>query len=122
MTHFLVVDDSAIIRTVARRMLEELGFSVSEAGDGLEALNACQSRMPDAVLLDWNMPRMDGLAFLKALRSAPAGQSPKVVFCTTENGFDHVAEALQAGANEYLFKPFDQPALESKLALAGLAA
>jgi two-component system chemotaxis response regulator CheY len=122
MTHFLVVDDSAIIRRVARRMLEELGFSVSEAEDGLVALNACQAKMPDAVLLDWNMPRMDGLSFLKALRSSPAGRSPKVLLCTTENGLDHVTQALQAGANEYLFKPFDQTALASKLVLAGVAA
>lgn len=121
MTHFLVVDDSPVIRTVARRMLENLGFSVEEAGDGLEALNACQAKMPDAVLLDWNMPRMDGLSFLKTLRSAPAGRTPKVLFCTTENNLEHIAQAIGAGADEYLFKPFDQPALESKLGMVGVA-
>ncbi len=121
MTCVLVVDDSAVIRKVARRMLERMGYAVEEAEDGLDALNACQARMPDAVLLDWNMPRMDGLTFLKTLRAAPAGRDAKVVFCTTENDLDHITQAMEAGADEYIFKPFDEPALEAKLAMAGIA-
>src|ERR671918_666484 len=80
----LIVDDSAVIRKVARRILEGLSFRISEAEDGEQALAACKSEMPDAVLLDWNMPVMDGYDFLKALRRMPRGDHPKVVFCTTE--------------------------------------
>jgi two-component system chemotaxis response regulator CheY len=121
MTRFLVVDDSGVIRKVARRMLEALGYAVDEAVDGEDALKACLSNMPDGVLLDWNMPNMDGLAFLEALRASPDGTRPKVLFCTTENDFDHIAAAMEKGADEYLFKPFDQSTLESKLAITGIA-
>lgn len=120
MSRFLVVDDSAVIRKVARRMLEALGHTVEEAADGLDALQACQGEMPQAVLLDWNMPNMDGLAFLEALRATPGGSAPKVLFCTTESDFDHIAAAMEKGADEYLFKPFDQVTLESKLAIVGI--
>ena len=121
MTRFLVVDDSGVIRKVARRMLEALGYAVDEAVDGEDALKACLSNMPDGVLLDWNMPNMDGLAFLEALRASPDGTRPKVLFCTTENDFDHIAAAMEKGADVYLFKPFDQSTLESKLAITGIA-
>jgi len=121
MTRFLVVDDSGVIRKVARRMLEALGYAVDEAVDGEDALKACLGSMPDAVLLDWNMPNMDGLAFLEALRASPDGTGPKVLFCTTENDFDHIAAAMEKGADEYLFKPFDQSTLESKLTIVGIA-
>jgi two-component system chemotaxis response regulator CheY len=121
MTRFLVVDDSGVIRKVARRMLETLGYAVDEAIDGEDALKACLGAMPDGVLLDWNMPNMDGLAFLEALRASPDGARPKVLFCTTENDFDHMAAAMEKGADEYLFKPFDQSTLESKLTIIGIA-
>jgi two-component system chemotaxis response regulator CheY len=120
MTRFLVVDDSAVIRKVARRMLEPLGYSVDEAADGVDAMSACLSNMPDAVLLDWNMPNMDGLTFLENLRAAPGGRGPKVLFCTTESDFEHIAAAMEKGADEYLFKPFDLATLESKLAITGI--
>lgn len=122
MTSILVVDDSAIIRKVARRMLEALGYAVREAEDGERAIEACRAAMPGAVLLDWNMPNMDGITFLRTLRADPGGGAPRVVFCTTESDFAHVAAALDAGADEYIFKPFDQATLEGKLALAGIAA
>ena len=91
MKHCLVVDDSAVIRKVARRILETLNFRISEAEDGEQALSACRTVMPDAVLLDWNMPVMDGCEFLKCLRQMPGGDQPKVVFCTTENDVGHIA-------------------------------
>src|SRR5215471_10779105 len=103
----LVVDDSSVIRKVARRILEGLDFEITEAEDGEQALDACQRSLPDAVLLDWNMPKMDGYEFLRALRRLPGGDKPKVVFCTTENDVAHIARALHAGANEYIMKPFD---------------
>jgi two-component system chemotaxis response regulator CheY len=116
----LVVDDSRIIRKVARRILEDLGFDVIEAADGAEALACCRSDMPDAVLLDWAMPVMDGMEFLKSLRAEPGGEAPTVLFCSVENEPRRIREALDAGADEYVMKPFDGDILESKLAEAGL--
>ena len=116
----LVVDDSSVIRKVARRILEGLEFEISEAEDGEEALTACQRKLPDAVLLDWNMPKMDGYEFLRVLRRLPDGDRPKVVFCTTENDVAHIARALHAGANEYIMKPFDKDIVEAKFQEVGL--
>lgn len=116
----MVVDDSRVIRMVARKILEEIGFAVKEAEDGQIALNMCKAELPDGVLLDWNMPVMDGLTFLKELRALPNGDSPKVVFCTTENDLNHIQEAISQGANEYIMKPFDSEILQSKLEQVGL--
>ena len=117
----LIVDDSRVIRKVARRILEELGFDIAEASDGLEALAWCRAVMPDAVLLDWNLPVMSGLEFLKALRQEPGGDKPTVVFCTVENDIERIREALDAGADEYIMKPFDGDIIAGKLAQAGLS-
>ena len=116
----LVVDDSGVVRKVARRIVETLNFSVIEAEDGEKALEACKHAMPEAVLLDWNMPVMDGLEFLLNLRAMPGGDAPKVVFCTTENGMDHIARALEAGADEYIMKPFDKDIVTDKFREVGL--
>jgi two-component system, chemotaxis family, chemotaxis protein CheY len=116
----LIVDDSAVIRKVARRILEGLDFTISEAQDGAEALDAVRDAMPDAVLLDWNMPVMDGYDFLRALRQLPNGKEPKVVFCTTENDIAHIARAMHAGADEYIMKPFDKDIVSTKFAQVGL--
>ncbi|GJE42930.1 response regulator [Methylobacterium soli] len=117
----LIVDDSAVIRKVARRILENLDLDVSEAEDGAKAMEQCSAAMPDVILLDWNMPNMDGYAFLRALRQAPGGGIPKVLFCTTENDVGAIARALHAGANEYIMKPFDRDILTAKLEQVGLA-
>jgi two-component system chemotaxis response regulator CheY len=116
----LVVDDSSVIRKVARRILEGLEFRITEAEDGQQALDQCRRELPDAILLDWNMPVMDGYDFLKALRRLPGGDKPKVVFCTTENDVVHIARALHAGANEYIMKPFDKEIVEAKFQEVGL--
>ena len=116
----LVVDDSSVIRKVARRILEGLEFQILEAEDGEQALRSCQNQLPDAVLLDWNMPKMDGYEFLRQLRRMPGGDVPRVVFCTTENDVAHIARALHAGANEYIMKPFDKEIVEAKLQEVGL--
>ena len=116
----LVVDDSSVIRKVARRILEGLEFKISEAEDGVQAIEICRSDMPDAVLLDWNMPNMNGYDFLQSLRKMPDGDRPKVVFCTTENDVAHIARALHAGANEYIMKPFDKEIVEAKFQEIGL--
>lgn len=120
MKQCLVVDDSSVIRKVARRILEDLDFQITEAADGQQALNACRQSMPDAILLDWNMPVMDGLDFLQALRAEPGGSKPTVVFCTTENDIDHIARAIRAGADEYIMKPFDRDIVEAKFQEVGL--
>ena len=117
----LVVDDSSVIRKVARRILEGLAFQIAEAEDGRQALEHCERELPDAVLLDWNMPVMDGFEFLRELRRMPDGAKPKVVFCTTENDVAHIARAMHAGADEYIMKPFDKQIVQSKFEEIGLA-
>ena len=116
----LVVDDSRVVRKVARRILETNGFDVIEAADGQKALDSCRERLPDCVLLDWNMPVMDGLAFLKALRQEFGPDNPPVVFCTTENDMTHIEAAISHGAQEYIMKPFDEDILIGKFAQVGL--
>ena len=116
----LVVDDSKVIRMVAKKILQELDFEVIEAADGSLALEACKINLPDGVLLDWNMPVMDGIEFLRALRALPGGNSPIVVFCTTENDMDHIQQAIEAGANEYIMKPFDSEIIQAKFTQVGL--
>ena len=117
----LVVDDSKVIRKVARHILETLNFSVDEAEDGREALSRCDANMPDVVLLDWNMPVMGGMEFLRNLRERDVAVQPKVVFCTTENDAAHIRAAIEAGADEYVMKPFDRETLETKLQIVGAA-
>lgn len=115
----LVVDDSKVVRMVARKILEGLDFEITEAEDGQKAIEVCQRQMPTAILLDWNMPVKSGIEFLKELR-AMEGNQPIVVFCTTENDMAHIQEAIQAGANEYIMKPFDSEIIESKFSQVGL--
>jgi two-component system, chemotaxis family, chemotaxis protein CheY len=115
----LVVDDSKVIRKVARHILETMQFSVSEAADGREALSYCKDNTPDVILLDWNMPLMSGMDFLKAYRSTIHDNPAKVIFCTTENGINHIQAAIDAGADEYVMKPFDRETLESKMQIVG---
>ncbi len=117
----LIVDDSRVIRKVSRHILETLAFEVEEAENGQEGLDACMRAMPDCILLDWNMPVMSGIEFIVLLRQQPGGDAPKVVFCTTENDVSHIREAIGAGANEYIMKPFDHETLKIKLQLVGMA-
>jgi two-component system chemotaxis response regulator CheY len=100
-------------------MLSDLDIDTCEAEDGAAALAVCASSMPDIILLDWNMPVLDGLSFLKRLRGMPVSRQPKVLFCTTESEFARISEALSEGADEYIMKPFDDEILESKLRLIG---
>ena len=116
----LVVDDSRVVRKVARRILESNGCAVIEAADGQQAMDACRAGMPDFILLDWNMPVMDGITFLRTLRGEFGPESPPVVFCTTENDMDHIEMAISSGAQEYIMKPFDEDILIGKLGQAGL--
>ncbi|MGB0719362.1 MAG: response regulator [Bdellovibrionales bacterium] len=117
----LVVDDSRVVRKVARRIVEDIGFECLEAEDGQKAYESCMNDgMPEAILLDWNMPVMSGIEFLEKLRDMENGQYPKVVFCTTENDMSYIQRALAAGANEYIMKPFDSEIIETKFTQVGL--
>ena len=120
MKRCLIVDDSRVVRKVASRIIQDLDFEVVEAGDGAQALQHCREQMPDAVLLDWNMPVMNGLDFLRSLRREDGGKEPIVVFCSTENDAEHISEAVRCGANEFVMKPFDSDIIQSKFAEAGL--
>ena len=117
----LVVDDSRVIRKVTARIMNGLGFTTEEAEDGLTALESCRTHMPDMILLDWSMPNMTGVEFLRALRRERNGKQPVVVFCTTENDVNEVTEAASAGANDYIMKPFDRDIIQAKLVEIGMA-
>ena len=110
----LIVDDSSVVRKVARRILEDLDYTVEEAEDGEEAFEKCRVNMPDTILLDWNMPIVSGLEFLKHLRAFVGGERPYIVYCTVENDIGQIALARKAGANDYMMKPFDRLILEAK--------
>jgi two-component system, chemotaxis family, chemotaxis protein CheY len=116
----LIVDDSRVVRKVARKILEDLGFECEEAEDGIQATEQCIKMMPNSILLDWNMPNMNGLEFLKKLRSMPNGTQPIVIFCTTENDMAHITDAITHGANEYIMKPFDSDIVQTKFMQVGL--
>ena len=116
----LVVDDSRVVRRIARRILETAGFVVDEAEDGADALQHLRRQRPEAVLLDWNMPVMNGIDCLRALRAEFGEDEPFVILCTTESEPDFIVTAIAAGAQEYIMKPFDGSILLGKLEQLGL--
>jgi len=122
MAKALVVDDSRVVRMLLSRTLKQLGYEVQEAANGREALEAIEAGNSGVqlVLADWNMPEINGLDLLKRLRQNPALASLAVVMVTTETEIDRIAEALEAGANEYVMKPFTRDILAEKLELAGI--
>ncbi|MGB6856611.1 MAG: response regulator [Terracidiphilus sp.] len=122
MAKALVVDDSRAVRMLLARTLKQIGYEVQEAANGREALEVIEAGNSGVklVLADWNMPEINGLDLLKRLRQNPALSSLAVVMVTTETEIEHIAEALEAGANEYVMKPFTQEILVEKLELAGI--
>ena len=117
----LIVDDSKILRKLVSRMLQEMGIEVAEAGHGGEALDYLRkSAQPDVALVDWNMPVMDGCEFVRAVRGNSAFDRMQIMMVTAQTEVTQVALALDAGANEYLMKPFDKEGLAEKLQLLGL--
>jgi len=114
----LIVDDSRMIRRVAGRIVQDLGFETVEAINGQDALDKCDIEMPHAILVDWAMPVMDGFDFVKKLREMPAGDKPTVVFCTAVRDIERIVKALAAGADEYIMKPFDSDIIESRSPVA----
>ena len=114
----LIADDSPMVRKIAGKMLAKLGYEIDGAENGRTALEKCCAQMPDLVLLDWNMPVMNGLDFLSALRVCEGGKAPIVIFCTTEGDVDHIRMGIETGADEYLMKPFDWDTLKMKVEMA----
>ena len=106
----LVVDDSPVVRKVARRILENLKLVTAEAESGQQALDQCQQTMPDAIILDYHMPGMGTVEFLSSLRGLADGKKPFVVYCTTENDTADISRSIAAGADDYMIKPFDREA------------
>jgi len=117
----LVVDDSRVIRQVAVKFLKSFGFQVAEAENGRVAVEFCRKSVPEFILLDWNMPEMDGITCLRTIRAMELEPRPSVVMCTTENGLAKIREALEAGADEFIMKPYDREVLLDKLVQIGLA-
>lgn len=122
MKRCLIVDDSSVIRKIARRILESMGYEIAEAENGKEALDRCRIQVPDVILLDWHMPGMTALEFLAALRVTISGRRPTIVYCTTENDPADISRAFAAGADDYMMKPFDRASLASKMTELAAAA
>lgn len=110
----LIVDDSVMVRKVLSRMIEDMGFTCLESDNGEAAYDVCRGKMPDVIVLDWDMPVMDGLEFIQKLRRTAGGDTPKVIFCTSENDSKKIHKAINAGADEYIMKPFDTDIIRSK--------
>lgn len=119
----LIVDDSRAIRRLVGEMMKQMGFEVFEARDGIEALQQLEDHgAPDIVLLDWNMPLMNGLEFTQAVRSHPEYQELPLMMVTTETEKNRMRSAIRAGVNEYVMKPFDKETIRTKLHTLGLVA
>jgi two-component system, chemotaxis family, chemotaxis protein CheY len=122
----IVVDDSRAMRMLMARLLKDIGFAVDEAGDGSEALDRLRERLSvepvQLALIDWNMPEMSGIELVEAVRADPAFASLRIVMVTTETELSQVTRALEAGADEYLMKPFTRDDVIGKLDLLGLPA
>ncbi len=110
-----------MVRKIARRAIERLGYSVIEAENGEEALARCRNAMPHLILTVWKMPVMSGIDFVTQLRSLPGGEAAKIVFCTSNSGAKDIHKGVEAGADEYVIKPFDESSLLAKLQTIGAA-
>jgi two-component system, chemotaxis family, chemotaxis protein CheY len=119
----LVIDDSRAMRAILRSLLYELGIHVTEAANGREALKVLETTGPlDFAMVDWNMPEMNGLDFVLSLRANKAFDGMRLIMCTTETEMSQITRAIEAGANEYVMKPFTRDVIVDKLTLVGLAA
>ena len=119
---FMVVDDSPVIRTVARRILEGMGHVVVEAVDGLDALEKCNTNMPDAIIVDWEMPRMNGVEFITQFKFLKDSENTKLLFCTSEVNVSEMTKAKRAGCHGYIVKPFTRDILYKGLSSVGIKA
>jgi two-component system chemotaxis response regulator CheY len=116
----LVIDDSRTMRMILKRLLDELGFTVLQAGDGQEGLDQLDAgHLPDLILVDWNMPVMNGLTFVQTVREHPYSSTADIMMVTTETDVESITAALAAGADEYLIKPFTNDSVATKLMALG---
>lgn len=122
MKQCLIVDDSPVIRKVARLIVEQVRYTAVEAGDGAEALEKCEEQMPDVILLDWHMPGMPAFEFLDTLAAKYPGDQPLILYCTTNLDAADINQALAAGANDFILKPYDRESLQAKIASLSVAA
>ena len=121
--HALIIDDSKTMRSILRRIVTELGFETSEAGNGQEALDQLEAGLlPDICLIDWNMPLMDGYTFVTRVRADQRWRDLTLMMVTTESEHGQIVRALAAGAHEYVIKPFTPDAIIEKMELLGLVA
>ena len=117
----LIIDDSRGMRSILRRMLQQLGFNTEEAANGREGLDRLQQNgAPELVLVDWNLPVMNGLEFIRAARADRAYDAVPLLMVTTETELSQITLAIESGANEYMMKPFTQEIMRDKLELLGL--
>ena len=117
---FMLVDDSPVIRKVANRILSDVGFVVVEANDGYEALEKCRGNMPDAVIVDWDLPSMSGLEFIEEFVKMEDAQNTRLLYCTSEIMVSEMTKAKRAGCHAFLMKPFNREILLQKVAEAGV--
>jgi two-component system chemotaxis response regulator CheY len=115
MKHVLIIDDSPVVRKVARRIVEGLEMRISEADNCADALTMCAQEMPDAILLDGSIEGMKSLDFVRRLRQSPSGETPRVIFVSAENDVVYLAGAMRSGANMFMVKPFTKAELASRL-------
>ena len=118
----LIIDDSSVIRKVARTLLNSIGYEVVEAETGQQAIDMCADRMPDAVLVDWDMADMSGFDFLVQFKLKFSGARPHIVYATTENDPIDIARAIKAGADEFMMVPFNRADIEAKFPHGAIAA
>jgi two-component system, chemotaxis family, chemotaxis protein CheY len=116
----MIVDDSDVIRRVTKSIFAHLKHESAEAADGAQALDRVREKMPDAILVDWHMPRMTGVEVIAALRALPSGHKPKIVYCATEHEAADLVRAFAAGADDYVMKPYDVEAIKAKLSALGI--
>ena len=120
--HALIIDDSRSMRMIIGRIIREIGFEITEAGDGQQALTRLEEGCkPDLILVDWNMPEMNGYEFVQAVRANPLYDASRIVMVTTESELGQISKALDAGANEYVMKPFTADVIRDKLAILGIS-
>ena len=122
MKRCLVVDDAEIVRKVARAIIESLKYTVVEAANGAEALDACKAEMPDIVFLDWHMPATNSIELIKGIRHMRAAKRPYILYCMTEDDQEILGRAITAGIDDTISKPFDRASITSKFANFALAA
>lgn len=116
----MIVEDSATIRRVLREMLRRLGLFPIEVKCAEDALAICTKRLPDVMIVDWNLPGMNGVALVRQVRALPEGKEPRIIMCTVEASLERIEQALAEGADEYIMKPFTMEALADKLNLVGM--